>query len=67
MIAGLDNDFTGTIENGGIALTSFMFQEYRLFPTVNALKNASVANSNDAERKASELLIKLGFSVCSNF
>lgn len=63
MIAGLDNDFTGTIENGGIALTSFMFQEYRLFPTVNALKNASVANSNDAERKASELLIKLGFNA----
>ena len=65
IIAGLDNDFTGTIENGGIALTSFMFQEYRLFPTLNALKNVTVPNerknSDDISEKARAILLGLGF------
>ena len=60
LIAGLDNDYTGTVENGGIKNISFMFQEYRLFPTLNALKNASVADVK-SEAHAAELLIRLGF------
>ena len=60
LIAGLDNDFSGTIENGGIGNVSFMFQEYRLFPTLNALMNVSFGD-NDIKDKATALMMKLGF------
>ena len=61
MIAGLDSNYSGTIEGGGNKNISFMFQEYRLFPTLTALKNASIspeANHNTV----SDLLILLGFT-----
>ncbi len=63
MIAGLDKDFDGEILNGGIKNTSFMFQEYRLFPAISAIENVLAgANENDAETKlkAENLLISLG-------
>ena len=60
-IAGLDTDFVGVIEGGGIKNVSFMFQEYRLFPTLDALKNASIAKTQKNSNQAKELLIRLGF------
>ena len=62
MIAGLDNDYTGEIVGAGISNISFMFQEYRLFPSLNALKNASVALKQTDLSKAVDLLKALGFS-----
>jgi len=64
LIAGLDNDYTGKITNGGISNTSFMFQEYRLFPKLNALDNVLIAEqkvTEDSKKKARELLINLKF------
>ena len=63
MIAGLDNKYQGTINNGGIDNVSFMFQEYRLFPTLTALQNASVSANCISEYDASDLLMQLGFDT----
>ena len=62
IIAGLDTEYEGTVENGGINNISFMFQEYRLFPTLNALKNASVSIKNSDSDAAITLLSRLGFT-----
>ena len=61
MIAGLDNDYAGSIENGGTTNVSFMFQEYRLFPTLNALKNAALPLTDKSSTLPYELLTRLGF------
>ena len=61
IIADLDKEYKGTVENGGIANVSFMFQEYRLFPTLNALKNAAVAEKSGSAIAARQLLLRLGF------
>jgi ABC-type multidrug transport system ATPase subunit len=60
IIAGLDKDYTGEVDGAGIGNVSVMFQEYRLFPSLNALKNAAISleNSQDAEA----LLKRLGFA-----
>ena len=60
MIAGLDTDYIGNIENGGIKNVSFMFQEYRLFPTLSALENASISTGKKTDTNAYQLLIRLG-------
>lgn len=62
IIADLDHDYEGEVENGGVSNVSFMFQEYRLFPTLNALKNASVAEKTGASDTAKDLLTRLGFN-----
>lgn len=64
MIAGLDKDYSGEIYNGGIGNVSYMFQEYRLFPNISAIKNVvAVTNeSSEDENRAAELLLRLGFS-----
>ena len=62
IISNLDKDFSGTVENGGIENVSFMFQEYRLFPTLNALGNASISLKNTTYNDAEFLLKRLGFS-----
>lgn len=62
IIAGLDKEYSGEIENGNIKNTSFMFQEYRLFPAINALKNATISSSDDSAPMASDLLMRLGFT-----
>ena len=36
IIAGLDKDYSGSVVGGGIDNVSFMFQEYRLFPSLSA-------------------------------
>ena len=65
MIAGLDSDYNGEIQGGGIKNVSFAFQEYRLFPELTALENAVIANGDkdDAElsAKARKMLLTLGF------
>ena len=62
IIAGLDTDYQGEVLNGGISNSSFMFQEYRLFPTLNATKNAAIASKSASVTKASEILLMLGFA-----
>ena len=66
IIAGLDHEFEGEILGGGIKNTSFVFQEYRLFPTLSALENVVIPNGdkNNAalKEKATELLLSLGFT-----
>ena len=59
IIAGLDKDYTGEIVGGGIGNVSFMFQEYRLFPSLSALKNAAISLQDT--RDAEALLKRLGF------
>lgn len=59
-IAGLDNDYTGKIENGGIKNVSFLFQEYRLFPALNALQNVILAKDGSNLKEAEDILVKLG-------
>ena len=61
IIAGLDTDYIGTVENGGMANVSFMFQEYRLFPALSALKNAALPLKDKSTDSARELLLRLGF------
>jgi len=60
IIAGLDKEYDGFITGGGVENVSFMFQEYRLFPTLNAVKNASLVSADNLNL-ASKLLIRLGF------
>ena len=62
IIAGLDTDYIGTVENGGIKNISFMFQEYRLFPSLTAFENASISIGKKADEDAYQSLIRLGFS-----
>lgn len=60
IIAGLDKEYDGSVNGGGVENVSFMFQEYRLFPALSALKNASIASTDNVD-EASKLLIRLGF------
>ena len=66
IISGLDKDFRGSVTDGGIRNTSYHFQEYRLFPNLNALDNiieiSFKSKSRENEKKAYELLARLGFS-----
>ena len=63
IIAGLDKDYTGTIENSG--KLSYVFQEPRLFPTLSAINNITLVNENstfDAHR----LLSMMELDGCEN-
>lgn len=63
IIAGLDKDYRGKVEGGGIGKVSYAFQEYRLFPELNALENVFFANSDrKTEAEAKKMLIRLGFN-----
>lgn len=64
IIAGLDSNFDGRVENGGIKNVSFMFQEYRLFPTISALDNVLIVTdkSADKENEAKSMLSVLGIT-----
>ena len=63
MIAGLDKDFKGEITK---AKTAYAFQEYRLFPTLNALDNITKVlyeKPTEAETKeAKQFLTQMGFA-----
>lgn len=57
ILAGLDQDYAGHIQ--GSPKVSMCFQEYRLFPQLNALKNAAVFSVPDQARS---VLLNLGFA-----
>lgn len=66
MIAGLDNDYRGSITGGGAEAVSFAFQEHRLFPTLSALANvaeilyAEGLSKQEALTAAGEALLAVG-------
>ncbi len=66
IIAGLDKDFSGTVDGVEKGRISMHLQEYRLFDTLTALENVYVlAYENASENEinsAAELLINLGFN-----
>ena len=65
IIAGLDNQFLGEVDGGGIPNVSFAFQEYRLFPDLSALDNvllATESTSNETMIKARTILFEIGLS-----
>lgn len=66
MIAGLDTDFSGTIEGAGVQNVSFCFQEYRLFDALSALDNVTKAAfknpTKQDEDTAKNLLLSLKFN-----
>ena len=63
MIAGLDNDYTGEIITDQVA---YVFQEYRLFPVLNAIDNITkilwIQPTDEQIQSAASLLSALGFS-----
>ncbi len=67
MIAGLDGDYEGSIEGGGLEAVSIAFQEHRLFPALTSLGNvaeplrAEGLDRPAAEAEAKEALLALGF------
>ena len=65
ILASLDKNYDGRIQGAEMKNVSFAFQEYRLFPTLNAIDNV-VKLSFDCEntenvKKAEDLLFTLGF------
>lgn len=65
IIAGLDSDFDGSITGGGIGRASVCFQEYRLFPSLNAIDNIIFAISDRKDEavllKVKNMLFKMSF------
>ena len=67
MIAGLDSDFSGSIEGGGRETVSMAFQEHRLFPALSSLANvaeplrAKGLDRASAEEEAKAALLAVGF------
>lgn len=62
IISGLDNDYEGTVQNGGLENSSYVFQEYRLFNNLTVLENVLISiekPSIEEENYAKELLYKL--------
>ena len=65
MIAGLDTDYSGEILGGGLGNVSYVFQEYRLFPTLTAIENVMIGSKSescDDLEKAKAYLHRLGFT-----
>ena len=66
IIAGLDKNYSGEVDGGGIGNVSYCFQEYRLFPHLSAIDNivAALCDEPNCELRklAEELLLKLKFS-----
>ncbi len=65
IIAGLDKDYSGVVEGGGIGRVGMAFQEYRLFPKLTALENVVFAISDKKNTavldSAHKMLSLLGF------
>lgn len=60
LICGLERPDGGSIVGGGMKACSFAFQEYRLFPTLNALENVVVAlPRGDSAESARQMLLSL--------
>ncbi len=67
IIAGLDKDYSGSVEGGGIGRVGMAFQEYRLFPQLTAAENVVFAISDKKDRAdfdiAEKALASLGFKT----
>ncbi len=63
MIAGLDNDYEGSITGGGADNVSVAFQEHRLFPELSLWDNVLITLSSEQDiPRARSLLEQLGFT-----
>lgn len=65
IIAGLDTDYTGEITGVSGKDCAFVFQEYRLFPTLSALENVAISAKGEKSEKterAKKLLLELKFN-----
>jgi ABC-type lipoprotein export system ATPase subunit len=64
MISGLDNNYVGSIDGGGIGKVGMAFQEYRLFPSLSAIENVIFAISDKKDEavyeNAKTMLLRLG-------
>ena len=64
MISGLDNNYVGSIDGGGIGKVGMAFQEYRLFPSLSAIENVIFAISDKKDEAVYEnvktMLLRLG-------
>ena len=64
MISGLDNNYVGSIDGGGIGKVGMAFQEYRLFPSLSAIENVIFAISDKKDKavyeNAKTMLLRLG-------
>lgn len=64
ILAGLENSFEGEKIGFDKENVSYLFQEHRLFPTLNAMENVLIASKNENEEdkvRAEELLTYLSF------
>ena len=65
LISGLDNDYSGEIIGGGFENVAFAFQEYRLFPALNAIENVIIPNGDiknaELKKKSANILLALDF------
>ena len=67
MIAGLDTDYSGTIDGGGKENVSMAFQEHRLLPSLSAIANVTEAlrptghDKKSIEAQAENALLSVGF------
>ena len=65
IIAGLDTDYTGEIAGVSPSDCAFVFQEYRLFPTLSAIDNVALTAKGNKEEKraiAKKILLELNFN-----
>ena len=64
ILSGLDTSYRGEVLGGGLENCAFMFQEYRLFPTISALENVLLSRQKDKRNidEAKALLFRLGFT-----
>ena len=65
IIAGLDTDYTGEIAGVSPSGCAFVFQEYRLFPTLSAIDNVALTAKGNKEEKraiAKKILLELNFN-----
>ena len=65
ILAGLEKADSGIVSGFGRENVGMSFQEYRLFPTLSALENASLASplsKEGAKEAATALLSRLGFT-----
>ena len=66
IISGLESNYLGEIIGAGKENVSYLFQEYRLFPTLSALDNVLLTAydnpSEDNKNEAMSILLELGIT-----
>jgi NitT/TauT family transport system ATP-binding protein/sulfonate transport system ATP-binding protein len=71
MVAGVDNDYSGSITVDGVAAAEappagFVFQDARLLPWLTAVQNIRAVRRETTEAEASELLARVGLAGYGN-